>query len=295
MRQPDFIIIGAAKCGTTSLYKNLIRHPHIFMCTPKEPTFFAIDGLYNKRMGWYHDLFKEAGEYQICGEASTNYTNWPKYPDTATRIAKHLPNAKLIYMIRHSVDRAYSHYAQLIENERARNPDLKVNETFEEHIRHDRSVIDSSNYMLQIEQYLQFYPREAFLFLMLDDFKNFPEQTLQVTLEFLGLEYEPELLAADVVATNIKSEKDEWTLRSRLLAPFMAIPGAQFIADRMPKKVKNSIYSLMKKTPYRRRIEQEYISAPMLQETREELLEYFKGPNRKLAEFIGRDLTHWQQ
>ena len=53
MTKPDFIIIGAAKSGTTTLYEYLCRHPQIFMSTPKEPDFFSLDQNYTKGIEWY--------------------------------------------------------------------------------------------------------------------------------------------------------------------------------------------------------------------------------------------------
>ncbi|NER32103.1 MAG: sulfotransferase domain-containing protein, partial [Symploca sp. SIO1C4] len=78
MRLPDFLIIGAAKSGTTTLYKYLCRHPQICMSNPKEPDFFAIDHIYDQGIDWYSSLFSEARLKQVCGEASTTYTRLPK-------------------------------------------------------------------------------------------------------------------------------------------------------------------------------------------------------------------------
>lgn len=175
---PDFIIIGAAKAGTTSLYRYLTRHPNIFMSEPKEPTYFARDERFKRGETWYLSLFQDARSDQLCGEASTNYTNWPLYPDTVTRMAKLAPAVKLIYLMRHPVDRAYSHYIQLIQNIRTDNPDYKFDRTFEEHIATDDSVIQSSNYMLQINQYLTHYSRDQMLFLTFEEFIKDPQSSL---------------------------------------------------------------------------------------------------------------------
>ena len=130
---PDFIIIGAAKSGTTSLYKYLCRHPQIFMCTPKEPDFFSIDANYFKGIDWYYSLFNEASPTQVCGEASTTYSRWHQHPKAAERIYQSLGQVKLIYIMRHPVDRAYSFYVHRFKGS-LHKPELAVSNTFEETI-----------------------------------------------------------------------------------------------------------------------------------------------------------------
>ena len=140
MSKPDFIIIGAAKSGTTTLYQYLCRHPQIYMSTPKEPDFFSLDMNYHKGIEWYESLFDGAKPEQICGEASTTYSRWHQHPKAAERISQYLPKVKLIYIMRHPVDRAYSFYAYRFKRSQhnrqfleARN-ELMMARTFEEAI-----------------------------------------------------------------------------------------------------------------------------------------------------------------
>lgn len=294
-RKPDFIIIGAAKAGTTSIYRYLARHPGIFMSEPKEPTYFARDERFRLGEAWYLSLFKNARPNQLCGEASTNYTNWPLYRDTVARMSELVPNAKLIYIMRHPVDRAYSHYIQLIQNIRTDNPDYKFDKTFEQHIRIDESVIQSSNYMLQIKQYLERFPRDQMLFLLFDDFVKDPLQIMRQIATFLGVDPGFDFLGDGEIKENLNKDKDGWLIRSRLTAPFKALPGGQFIANHLPLSVRDGIYSLLRRLPHRERIEADYIPPKMRPETRAQLLDYFKQPNAQLAQFLGRDLGTWGQ
>ena len=294
-RKPDFIIIGAAKAGTTSLYRHLTWHPSIFMSDPKEPTYFAFDERYGRGEDWYQSLFSGAGEAQLCGEASTNYTNWPLYPHTVKRMHALLPDVKLIYVMRHPVDRAYSHYIQLINNIRNDDPDYTFTDTFEQHIAKDDSVIQSSNYMLQINRFLEYYPRERFLFLFFEDFIQDPGLTLERVISFLGIDKKVDLLARGAVSENLNKEKEAWLIRSRLTGPLRTLPGAQWIADRLPQGIRDSIYAMLRKLPAHRRIEAEFIPPRMQTETRVRLLDYFLGPNRELGEFLGQDLSRWNE
>ena len=110
-RLPDFVIMGAMKCATTTLHKQLAAQLGIFMSTPKEPCFFSNDEVYHKGLDWYQSLFRGAAPGEICGEASTNYTKMPTYPATVDRMQRHLPHVRLIYIMREPIDRLGSHYA----------------------------------------------------------------------------------------------------------------------------------------------------------------------------------------
>jgi hypothetical protein len=110
MSRPDFLIIGAMKCGTTTLQEQLAAQPGIFMTTPKEPNFFSDDAVYAKGADWYGALFDAAKPGDIRGEASTHYTKLPTHPETIARMQPMLTTPKFIYMIRNPVARAMSHY-----------------------------------------------------------------------------------------------------------------------------------------------------------------------------------------
>lgn len=110
MALPDFVIIGAMKCGTTTLASQLGAQPGIFMSTPKEPNFFSDDAVYAQGIGWYRRLFDPAPEGALRGEASTHYTKLPTYPETTTRLSETLDEPKLIYLTRDPMARAVSHY-----------------------------------------------------------------------------------------------------------------------------------------------------------------------------------------
>jgi hypothetical protein len=110
-RYPDFFIIGAARAGTTTLATELSHHPKVFVCDPKEPFFFSHESVRARGCeSWYQGLFARRRPDQICREASTSYSCWPECGDVAGRIALAMSGARLIYLIRHPVERAYSHY-----------------------------------------------------------------------------------------------------------------------------------------------------------------------------------------
>ncbi len=110
MRLPDFIIGGAPRAGTTWLYQLLDRHPDVFMAKPfkPEPKFFLRDDEYAKGLAYYAARwFADAGPSTIAGEKSTDYL---ESADAAARIARDLPDVKLIFLLREPASRAYSNY-----------------------------------------------------------------------------------------------------------------------------------------------------------------------------------------
>jgi len=301
MRLPDFLIIGAAKSGTTTLFRYLCKHPQVYNPIKdadsfgkkgevfyKEPNFFSRDDIYAKGIDWYASLFNRASPQQVCGEATTDYTKYPQFPESAARIAQHLPHVKMIYIMRHPVERAYSYYLQL-------NVKSKFKETFEEHIQNKNVSLDGSDYMLQIEQYLKFFPRESFLFLLMDDLSQHPRETLKKVCNFIGIDDEIDLLQENEVRANQARQRLENTYRSRLMTPLRKVPGVNSVRVLLPQSWRDKAYHLLKGTPYGEWVKKEYLPQPMRPETRQMLLERFHESNQRLAEFLNRDLSHWSE
>ena len=286
MRLPDFLIIGAAKSGTTSLYKYLSRHPQIYLSAIKEPQFFAVDSKYERGIEWYSSLFNDARPEQICGEASTDYTKLPLYPKTADRIVRHLPNVKMIYIMRHPVERAYSHYVHL---ERGR----KIELTFKDYCQKNSVCLDTSYYIQQIHHYLDLFPKESFLFLLMEDLIHNPDRTLRQICKFIGVDESISLTSNEPVTENSGNAHFEDTIRSKITSGIRALPLVETLKDTVPQKWRDFAYNLLQDSFYGRRIKQQYLAPKMHSETRQWLLEKFKEPNQELAEFLNRDLSSW--
>src|SRR5882724_1563681 len=97
-REPTFLIVGAAKAGTTSLAAYLSGHPDVFMAKEKELHFFDRDRRYNRGWQWYCDRFSTSGSAIAVGEATPTYMWLPK---AVERMVEHLPRAQLIAILRH--------------------------------------------------------------------------------------------------------------------------------------------------------------------------------------------------
>ena len=110
-RLPSFLVIGAMKAGTTSLYHYLHAHPQVFMPSIKELDFFVAGGNWGRGLHWYQKQFAGAGPGAVAvGEASTMYTKYPSVDGVPERIAAHLPEVRLVYVVRDPIDRIRSHY-----------------------------------------------------------------------------------------------------------------------------------------------------------------------------------------
>lgn len=285
MTLPQFLIIGAAKSGTTSLCENLRRHPDCFIPADKEPNFFGMDENYRKGMDYYSTLFEPAEAHQICGEGSTDYAKCSRYPHAAERIAQHLPGIKLIYIMRHPVERAYSYYVH-----RHRHG---ITETFEEYMERTSEAVDGSHYMMQIDRYMAHFDKSDFLFLLSTDLIDAPEKTLAQICRFIGIDDTFDFANQDYVVANRGKQVFEDTLRGRITAPLRKVPLLATAAAAVPQSWRDGVYNLLKKSSYGKQVRQSYTPPPMQPETRQKLLEYFTEPNDALAAFIGRDLSSW--
>lgn len=179
-KRPYFLIIGAQKCGTTSLYQYLIRHPSISPAVRKETHFF--DKRYELGMDWYLSQFPSLhGENQnpITCEATPRYICHPK---ARNRIHKHLPNVKLIALLRNPVDRAFSNYHHWIRKGSV------TNYTFEEAVRKDvNGILSRGNYYKQLKEWLALYPKDQLLVLDSESFFLNPNDAISKICSFLEI------------------------------------------------------------------------------------------------------------
>jgi len=200
----DFIIIGAQKSGTTSLHKYLSGHPQIWMPPEKEAPFFSEDTLYEK--GWEHyiaDYFYNAPKEKFWGKATPHYMVDMRVP---ARIAKLMPEVKLIILLRHPIKRALSHYKMLVRRgvehrafsqaieESLIESSLKIVRTqslLPEN--EERLIVTNGEYGRIIEEYLKFFDKEQILILFTDDLKDNPKSVLKKVYLFLciSIDYLP--------------------------------------------------------------------------------------------------------
>jgi len=113
---PTFYIVGAPKCGTSSVWAYLRGHPDVFFPQLKEPHFFTTPML---SLGKYQNLYKDAKGYKAIGDASTSYL-WQV--NASSRIREVCPQARIVILLRDPVERAYSHYDMAVRTGKERLP-----------------------------------------------------------------------------------------------------------------------------------------------------------------------------
>jgi hypothetical protein len=180
MALPDFLIIGAMKCGTTTLQAQLAQVPGVFMTTPKEPNFFSDDDVWEKGRGWYEALFEDAGPQDLKGEASTHYTKLPTHPRTLERLRPMLPSPRIIYMIRNPFDRAVSHYIHAWSMGEAGGDAVAA---FAE----TPAYADYGHYGMQIAPWVEAYGTDRILLTSLEQLTASPDAEFRRIQAFLGL------------------------------------------------------------------------------------------------------------
>lgn len=197
--RPRFVIIGAAKCATSTLYQQLVAQPGIFMCTPKEPNFFSNDEEYARGIDWYWNLFEPAAPGDLCGEASTHYTKLPTYPHTVERLKEHLPDARLIYMMRHPIDRLVSQYIH-------EWTELVVSEDIDTALDRRPELIAYSRYSMQLQPFFDAFGSDRVLPVFFDRFCQAPQEELARVCAFIGYEGEP-VWQADRERDNVSKDR----------------------------------------------------------------------------------------
>lgn len=179
----NFIILGAQKCGTTTLFNTLSKHPALIHSVPKEPHFF-IKKDFRRKIGEYHKLF-HLKEDSLYFEASTSYTNYPNYDlNTHEKIYEYNPEMKFIYIIRNPVDRVISSY---MHSYMRGYTDLNI----EEAILNKRGLIDQTRYYTQIIPYIRTFGRDQVLILEFNDVVQNTAGTIKEICSFLKIDDSP--------------------------------------------------------------------------------------------------------
>ena len=198
MALPDYIIVGAMKCGTSTLAAQLGAQDGVFMTDPKEPNFFSDDAVHARGLGWYEALFAQAGPEDLKGEASTHYTKRPTYPLALDRLADVLPSPKIIYMIRNPLVRAVSHYI----HEWSQGV---IDSDLETALGSHPEIVGYGCYGAQIAPWVERFGPESVHVLTLEALKADPQAALTEVGRFLG---RPDLVwQTDLARMNVSAER----------------------------------------------------------------------------------------
>lgn len=193
MTLPNFLIIGAAKAGTTSLYNYLEQHPDVYMSPDKEPRFFAFEGDSSgnypyTELSQYEKLFHGVTGEKAIGEASTFYL----YSESApVSIKKHIPQAKLVAILRNPIDRAYSQFVywrregKEIETDFGKIVDKELANIL---ISDSDAYIQRGMYGNQLQRYFEFFPEEQIRIYLFEDLRDKTEEMVKDVFRFLEID-----------------------------------------------------------------------------------------------------------
>ncbi|HZR83433.1 MAG TPA: sulfotransferase [Candidatus Binatia bacterium] len=291
-RLPDFAVIGAARCGTTSLYAHLREHPQIFMSPEKETDYFSLGDLppdevpaaaspYRARnRAEYEALFRGAGGARAVGEASPTYLF---YPRSAARMRELVPDARVICILRDPIERAYSHFGL------ARKMGFEVIPDFEaalaaedERWLRDRSMrftyARASFYSGGLREFWVRFPRERILVILFHEFAADPAGTMRKLYGFLGV--------------DDRFEPDVGVRHNRSLVPRTSVVREAFSRPRrfrrllqrnLPPRLVTRIGDLIMRPP-----------PGLAPSIRERLLPRFDDDVRRLEALLERDLSAWR-
>jgi hypothetical protein len=286
---PDFLLVGANKAGTTSLIDYLRRHPGIFVSRVKEPCFFSDPSQRARGDGWYESLFAEARPDQVRGEGSTTYARWPyrEAPwtlDPRREILARRPDVRLVYIVRHPVDRLFSQYRFRQRFGRTWS--------FEEAIEATPGFLDCSRYDVQIEKWREVLadPRQLLVCLS-EDLDAACPKFFETLLDHLGVE-RMDLGKTGEIRSN---EAGVHHIASRWISPVRRAPVLRRIFDLVPSSLRTAGRGMLVRSPVGRRLEEQIRVDPMLPATRERLLEEFLPAVEAIERETGRSLPHWRR
>jgi len=284
-RPVDFIYVGGPRCGSTWLSAVLADHPKVFVPPSKEIHFFNdrmpydFEYRYPRGMDFYRSFFTAAAPGQQVGDISPFYF---LDPNAAHRIVGHLPDIRIVAMLRDPVDMLYSLYLLLRRRE-------KRAATFEEELALRPQLIDLCRYDRLLAPYFDLLPGERLLVMLNEDIRLEPERSVREIYSFLGVDetFSPPSLSDEFnVATD---EIASWRARSRGYA-------IRALNKPMLREVKNVLVKRGMKdiTHYGRqdKARRSRYEGP-LDSTRRWLADWLRDDLRRLAERLGRDLSIW--
>ena len=306
---PNFLVIGAAKSGTTSLYQYLREHPQIYMSPVKEPEFFSYMGEKIDRRDprlapaifaiteWkdYEALFKNVRNETAVGEASPGYIYSPEAPK---RIKQFLPQAKLIAVLRNPVARAYSHFTMRLN----KSSDIVVEPVrdFEEVLKAEESRIRDGwlagwhykrrgFYYEQLKRYFDLFDRSQIQIYLYEDLEENTLKVVRGLYQFLGVEdrFVPVLERVHnqgkyEAAVKNDAWRDFLTGENRLKGVLKQLVPTKYRTDLKKYLLEKNMTFTDKPTR----------SGPT-PELKEKLLAEYRPDILKLQELIHRDLSAW--
>lgn len=274
----NYMIIGAAKCATSTICTLLGQHPDVFMVECKEPHFFSYDEVYARGLTWYESLYDKASNKMMRGEGSNTYTMKEIFPETVSRIFSYAPDLKLIYIVRNPIRRIESFWLEM----RSHGGEF-VHYDFNTAVRINNSwLVDASNYWQQISAYRTHFPDEQIHVIFYEDFKADPGLVMRNCFKYLDVD--PDIsLKNTLLHVNRSSGK---------LVPKNTLSKLRsyLIFRSTVKLIPESIREPIKKNLFFREVKNRPQWHP---ETLSMVVNYLKVDTQKFLEFYGKSESFW--
>ena len=273
---PTFIIIGAAKAGTTTMFDLLGEHPDVFVPHTKEPSYFSRLATFSTSQSWYESLFAEAGAVIARGEASVSYTHPERIEFVAPRLAEHVPHCRLIYMVRHPVRRLESDWKMRVLEGR-------VPPAIGQAVDKKASLITFGMYWKHLNFYREYFPDGQILVVFLEDLARDPISELRRAYRHIGVD--PTFVPASV-------GQPRNTAQERALSITVAKIRRWFpVAGRVASWLPNDVLQLTKKVLVR--AQRHEVEPEWSPEELKAVLGYFREDSRRLLKFCGKPADYW--
>jgi Sulfotransferase family len=279
---PTFLIIGAAKAGTTSLYEYLRAQPGVHMSPVKEPRYFAPVGgetLDERHLALYEALFDS--DAPVRGEASPHYTAYPRHPGVPERIQALVPGARFVYLVRDPVQRAVSHYLHAFLSSAEDRPAAEAFAELEDPY-HEYAC--NSRYATQLERYLAVFPADRVLVVDRARLAANASAVVRDVLAFVGADPD-----AFVPAEGRRNVTEERARHHPLLLRLRYSRGARRLVDAVPPAARARALAAASTVLYRGRTTLPEVPSAVV----ERLARHLAPEVRRLRELTGQDFPTW--
>jgi hypothetical protein len=283
-RLPTFLLIGAMKAGTTSLYHYLGAHPQVATPQYKAPEFFIAEANWHRGIDWYRRQFPPVGpEVLAVGEASNSYSKYPRYPGVPERIAAHVPDVRLVYVVRDPIARIRSHYQTRVAEGSEAAP-------FADAVFGNPIYLDYSRYAMQLEQYLRHFPREQLLVITSEELRTQRAITMRKVFGFIGVD--PDVVPAEL-------DRDFYQTRDRAARSPVPLGLRKYLKHRFPstrrfKELENNTLGALRRLAGRRTERpQRATPFPIAEDVLARLVDELRDDVRRLRAHLGPDFDGW--
>jgi hypothetical protein len=277
--KPNFMIIGAARSGTTSLYFYLDQHPEVSFSEIKELNFFSNPRYWSKGFEWYESRFQDklTGSARI-GEASTSYTRAPFVAKVPERIFEYDRNMKMIYIVRDPIERVISHYLHLVQAGQEVRSFSNIIENME-----NEPFVHQSLYSFQLNQYMKVFDKSQIFVCTMDELKENPDALVARIFRFLDVDPE---FKVDGIQKVFNSNRE--TKRKASIGLFVLKYYKKYLEQRsFPFLLKNIIqrFANIGSIPVEKPIPSE--------QERRKMIGFFEGDLSELESEFGIDISGW--